>query len=254
MKALPLPVLLGAVTLLSTSACVEMGAPAVEQPERAAPVVESAPLPPGTYDLQSISYDDASGAYRVFLVGAPSGVAPLYQSTQLKLARLSDEDIAGGKKSALRVDADGTAAVLTPDFQIAFTHNVVEERQGQTVVVRQESSTWSPFMSAMTGMMIGNMLFAPRYYYPPPYVGGGRLAGFGGSGATQAAAAGEYTQKHGAPPKSAVLSKSGYSKMPSSSLKSTGSGAGANRLNSTKPAPARRSPFGGGGRGFGRRR
>lgn len=250
-----LTLLLGTAAVLTASAC-NLPAPegvADARPEKAAPVAESPALPQGAYDVQSISYDDASGAYRVFLLAPPAGHAPLYVSTQLRMARLSDEDLAAGKKSALVVDAEGAVATLTPDFQIAYTHNVTEERGGEVVVVRQETSTWSPFMSAMTGAMIGNMLFAPRYYYPPPYVGGGVLRGVGGSGATASLAAGDYAQKHGSAPKSTVLSKSGYSKMPSSSLKSTGSGAGASRLKTTKPvSPIRRSPFG--GRGFGRRR
>jgi len=143
--------------------------------------------------------------------------------------------------------------VLPPSFAIQYTHNVVEERGGQQVVVRQESSTWSPFMSAMTGVMVGNMLFGPRYYFPPPYMSGAPLAG-GVAGATKAQATQSYTSQHGKAPQSTRLASSGYAKAPSSSFKSTGSGAGASKLkqpSSGAPRPPKRS-FGGGG--FGRRR
>ena len=82
----------------------------------------------------------------------------------------------------------GAVVRLPQDFAVQYTHNVVEERGGQQVVIRQESSTWSPFMGVMTGMMVGNMLFGPRYYYPPPYMAGG-MSGVGGAGLSRQAAA-----------------------------------------------------------------
>ena len=261
-------------------------------PEKAVPVQVSPSLPTGSYEVQSISYDDADGAYRVFLVNPPAGHKPIYTALELPMARLSDEDLQAGKTSArLDVDqpgpavaadgvapaaaavdgpavaADGVAAAaaavavavvagpvvrLPQNFAVSFTHNVVEERGGQQVVVRQESSTWSPFMGVMTGMMVGNMLFGPRYYYPPPYMAGG-MNGIGGAGLTRQAAVSSYTQQHGKAPQSTRLSSSGYAKAPSSSMKASGSGAGSTRMKSagSSTGPAKRS-FGGGG--FGRRR
>jgi hypothetical protein len=190
------------------------------------------------------------------------------------MARLTDAEVAAGKASArLDVDqpappetvpADGSAATpggtvagavarLPQSFAIQYTHNVVEERNGQPVVIRQESSTWSPFMSAMAGVAVGNMLFGPRYYFPPPYMGGA-MTGFGGTGMTPTAAAQSYTQQHGKAPQATKLSQSGYAKAPSSSLKSTGAGAGSSRLKqpgTSTPMKAPRRSFGG---GFGRRR
>lgn len=224
-----------------------------ERVERAAPVKNSPPLPAGTYQIQSIAYDDADGAYRVFLLDPPPSTLPLYTSTELKLARITDEEIAAGNsKPRLVVDATGTAAHLPPEFAIQYTHNEVEERDGQTVVVQQHSSTWSPFMSAMAGAAVGNMLFGPRYYYPPPYVGGS-LVGFGGSGVTRADAATSYTQQHGKAPQPAKLSASGYSKS-TSGMKSSGKGIGSSRLKSTTKSAAPPRSKGGFGRGFGRRR
>lgn len=225
-----------------------------QQLERAQPVRESPPLPNGTYQIQSIAYDDADGAYRVFLIDPPPSTPPLYTTTKLQLARLTDEEIAAGDaKARLVVDGATVAGHLPTAFAIQYTHNEVEERDGQPVVVQQHSSTWSPFMSAMAGAAIGNMLFAPRYYYPPPYVGGG-LTGFGGAGATPAAAQASYTQQHGKAPQAARLSTSGYAKAPSTKMKSTGKGIGSTRLKAPKSTGLPRSKGSFGRGGFGRRR
>ena len=73
-------------------------------PEKAVPVQVSPSLPTGSYEVQSISYDDADGAYRVFLVNPPAGHKPIYTALELPMARLSDEDLQAGKTSA-RLDA-----------------------------------------------------------------------------------------------------------------------------------------------------
>jgi hypothetical protein len=229
--------------------------PAEEEPPpqlEAVRVVESPPLPAGTYQIQSISYDDATDAYDVFLLDPPPGTAPKFTTTQLRMARLDDEAIAAGKKSELRVDAEGPAAHLTPDFSIAYTHNVLEQRGNDVVVVRQESSAWSPFMSMMAGAAIGNMLFAPRYYYPPPYVGGGMLSGYGGVGTSRVDASRAYQATHGAPPQATRVATTGTTlkRAPTGSLRPSGVGAGSSRLGTPTRAPARRPSigFGGGGR------
>jgi hypothetical protein len=233
--------------------------PPGEQPEPVPPLRESPPLPAGTYQIQSIHYDDASGAYDVFLLDPPAGTKPKYVTTHLRFQRLTDDEVASGQKAKLIVDdnaaadeAGGPVAHLPPDFQIEYTHNVVEERMGQPVVVRTEHSMWSPFL---TGMLIGHM-FSPMYYYPPPYRPGGTLTGVGGFGNTRSLAEQSYTRSTGAPPQSSRLAKSGFAKMPSASgLKSSGTGAGSSRLSGSKPTkpsqPAPRRSFGG---GFGRRR
>ena len=87
----------------------------------------------------------------------------------------------------------------------------------------------------------------------PPSLCYGRHTGYGGYGAPRVAAQSAFQQSHGSLPQPAKLSKSGYAKAPTSSLKSTGSGAGSSRLKSGAPTSGRpKSSFGGGG--FGRRR
>lgn len=213
------------------------------------PVKSSPALPAGSYEVQSVSYDDATGQYRVFILGAPDGTKPLYESHDIRMARLEDAEIEAGKKSSI-VFGDGAPTLrLTPDFQIAYVHNVTEQQvdpstgREETVIVRQETSSWSPFLSAMAGAAVGNMLFAPRYYYPPPYAAG-PMVGYGSA-----------TSHPLPPPRVARLSRTGMSPkaVPPSSLRPSGSGAGANKWRSfSKPqSPSRGRSFGFGG---GRRR
>jgi hypothetical protein len=122
----------------------------------------------------------------------------------------------------------------------------------ETVVVGQQTSSWSPFFAGMTGAMIGNMLFAPRYYYPPPYAAGGMM-GYGGYGDTRQIASQSYAQRYGSEPQASRLSKTGMAprRVSQDSLRSTGSGAGASRMKQPSRVPARpRRSVG----GFGRRR
>lgn len=222
------------------------------------PIERSPPLPRGAYDVQSVSYDDATGVYQMFLLGTPPGTPAAYRSNDLRMARIEDSALASGKKSYLEVNDSAPTLYLTPDFSIAYVHNVTEEQvnprtgEPELVVLRQETSTWSPFMSAMAGAAVGNMLFAPRYYYPPPY-SPGSMAGYGSVGMTRSLASEQYTQRFGREPQAARVSKTGIAprRTDTGSLRPTGRGAGAStfsRGNSWKPSKPTRS-F-----GFGRRR
>lgn len=255
MRTLPFLPSLSLAVLVGVGAATLGCSPREEPLEAVPPVKESPALPPGSYPIQTMHYDDADGAYRAFLLNAPPSQTGPYVSKELRMARLTDEEIAAGATSAVVVDAEGPVAKLTPDFAIQYTHNVTEEMQNpstgrtETVVVRQETSTWSPFMSAMAGMAVANMLFSPMYYYPPPYVRGSVLVGSGGFGATRVAAQQSFQTNHGTMPQSTKLSQSGFSKKPSASMKATGSGAGSSRMTkpstSTKPKSSFGSGFGG---------
>lgn len=249
------PFLFGAVLLGLSSVPLVACLKEPEQLEKARPVTESPALPPGNYVVQSLSYDDADGAYRAFLLEAPPALKGPFTTTSLRMARLTDEEIAAGLGTHLSVDAEGTTAKLTPEFAIQYTHNVTEDivdpqsGRTETVVVRQESSTWSPFMGMMAGMAISNMLFSPMYHYPPPYMRGSALMGSGGYGPTRVDAQRSFQSNHGSLPQSAKLSQSGFSKKPSASMKSTGSGAGSSRM--AKPTTSTPKPRSGFGSGFG---
>lgn len=225
-------------------------------------------IPSGRYPIQQATYDDADGTYTLMLLNTPPGIPSLYRSANLQLARLTDEQIAQGEKSALEVDGDKAALYLTEDFRIEYVHNVTETKPDpqtggtQSVVVRQESSFWSPFAGALAGQALGNLLFAPRYYVPPVYQSGG-LRGFGGYGSTYGQAVDRYQEKHNSPPpavknRQTLRTTGSLRRSPSSSVsgsksstkatKSSGSGFGTSRLKSSgsfsSPRPKSNSSFG----------
>lgn len=252
METLSMNTLLVAAALgIVLSACAEQPEPPGRGP--------SAPtLPAGTYEVQSAGYEDVTGTYSILVLGAPAGHRALYRGADVRMARITDEALAAGKASHLTVD-DGQAPTLylTPDFQLSYTHSVVEPSagslaEGQTpVIVRQETSSWSPFASAMAGAAVANMLFAPRYYFPPPYAAGA-LRGYGSAGESKDLAKQQYSQKFGREPQSGRLSRTGdINRAPrADSLRSSGKGSGSSRLGKGEASPPRKPlrTFGGGRR------
>jgi hypothetical protein len=232
-------------------------------------------LPEGTYSVQQATYDDANGEYSIMLLNTPPGTPSVYRTTDLQMARLTDEEISAGKKSYLESQNNQAVLHLTEDFKIAYVHNVTETQtnpqtgQPQTVVVRQESSFWTPFAGALAGQVVGNLLFRPHYYMPPVYQPGVALIGYGGYGTSYSQAVERYQTRYQAPPL-AVKNRqtlrttgrlnspsrnqpSAVRRTPSSASRSTGSGFGSSNLrpsNSSRPTRTERSTssFGSGGR------
>lgn len=245
-------------------------------------------LADGQYPVQQATYNDANGQYTLMLLNTPSGTSPVFRTTNLQLARLTDADIAAGKKSYVAVNNGQPALYLTEDFKIEYVHNVTETRadpqtgEPRTVVVRQESNFWTPFAGALAGQALGNLLFSPRYYVPPVYQSGGTLFGYGGYGNTYNQAVERYQTRYQAPPP-AVRNRQAFrttgrfsspaSEEPTTTRRvptqygsrSSGSGYGSSTLRrSNQSTPYKRSPsrFGSsgrsrsfsGGRSFGSRR
>ncbi|MGB3532772.1 MAG: hypothetical protein WBA13_04555 [Microcoleaceae cyanobacterium] len=160
----------------------------------------------GEYPLQQAQYDDANGEYTFMLLNTPSGKSPVFRTSDVQMARLSDDDIAAGKQSYLEVKGDTAIAYISEDFKIEYVHNVTETvtnpqtGQPQTVVVRQQSSFWTPFAASIAGNMVANALFAPRYYVPPVYQPGRPLTGVGGYGNTYQSAVSQYQTRYNQPP------------------------------------------------------
>ena len=135
-----------------------------------------------------------------------------------------------------------------------------------TVVVRQESSFWTPFAASFAGSAIANTLFAPHYYVPPVYVSGSPLMGYGGYGSSYNQAVDQYRTRYNSPPaavkNSTTLRTTGNirNSSPNSSVnrstspnsnRSTGSGFGATNLHQSpnKGSTQQRKPsFGSGSR------
>lgn len=236
-------------------------------------------LSDGQYPVQQATYNDADGEYTVMLLNTKPGESSAYRTTNLQMAQLTDEEVAKGQQSYLKLENNQASMHIAKDFKIDYVHNVTEEKAnpqtGQTerVIVRQESSFWSPFAGALAGQVVGNLLFRPQYYVPPMYQPGGIL-GFGGYGSSYNQAVTVYQQRYSAPPaavrnRQTVRSTSNL-RTPSTSTqrrttgsgtsdRSTGAGAGTNTLrrsnNPSQTKPSRNS-FGSGSRSrsSGRRR
>ncbi|MGF1541783.1 MAG: hypothetical protein ACFCU5_15270 [Pleurocapsa sp.] len=240
-------------------------------------------LADGKYPVQQATYDDASGEYSLMLLNTPAGSPPILRTTQLQMARLSDDAIASGEKTYVEVENNQPVMYLTEDFRIEYVHNVTETQsdpqtgQPQTVVVRRESNFWTPFAGALAGQAIGSLLFRPQYYVPPVYQPGGVLTGYGGYGNSYSQAVNRYQERYNAPPAAVTnrrtLRTTGnlrntvnrttnkFSQPTNNKSRATGSGVGSSTLRSSgKTRQFQRSPgFGSSrptmrNRGFGGRR
>lgn len=255
------------------------------------PTVAAAPspttLPDGKYPVQQASYNDLEGDYTLMLLNTAPGQSSLFQSADLPMARLTDEEISAGEKSYLKVENGQPSLHLTEDFRIEYVHNVTETQvnpqtgRQEVVVVRQEPSFWSPFAGALAGQAIGSLLFTPHYYFPPVYVPGRVMTGYGGYGRTYGQAVERYQAQNKTVPnavRNRQLRTSGQLRAPSAARPTTarpktsvnrpsGSGFGSTNLRpnaaprpkatarpggfgSVRPRPS----FGGGMRGGGFRR
>ncbi|MEB3189839.1 MAG: hypothetical protein VKL42_05810 [Snowella sp.] len=232
-----------------------------------APKIENQ-ITSGRYSVQQATYDDSNGVYSLMLLGTPAGKSPTYQTEALQMARLTDEDIKKGEKTYVQINGDQAELYLTEDFKIEYVHNVTEVQnnpqtgQKETVVVRQESSFWTPFAGALAGQALGSLLFRPQYYVPPMY-SGGPLTGYGGYGSSYGQAVNTYRSRYNsAPPveknRQTLRTTGNLRQYPSSSAnkanrkpsynstKSSGSGFGSSRLKSSGSSYSspRRSSFG----------
>ena len=220
--------------------------------------ISSSILPDGKYPVQQASYDDADGVYSLMLLNTPSGDSPNFRTQRLQMARLSDQQTKDNVKTFLDISHQEPILYLSEDFKIEYVHAVTQATtnpqtgERQEIVVRRESSAWSPFLGALAGQAIGNALFQPRYYVPPMYQGSS-MRGFGGYGNSYNSAVENYSNRYNQPPASVrnrqVLRSSGG--FGSSSFgskysnKSSGSGFSSSRLSSYgRNSSFNRSSFG----------
>lgn len=208
-------------------------------------------LADGKYPVQQATYNDADGEYNLMLLNTPAGVPPVYRSTNLQMARLTEEAVKNGEKTYLDISGDQAVMYLTEDFRIEYVHNVTESQtnpqtgEQQTVVVRRESSFWTPFAGALAGQALGSMLFRPQYYMPPVYQPGVVLSGYGGYGSSYNQAVESYRSTYNAPPpavtnRQTLRTSGSLRKSPSTTVnkpatspdktKSSGSGYGSSDL------------------------
>ncbi len=259
------------VIFMSLSLCwttVGCGSTNVNQPQQnfknnVASVPNS--ISDGKYPIQQATYDDATGEYSLMLLNTPPGSPPVIRTANIQMARLSDEEIAEGEKSYLKVDNKEPVMYITEDFKIEYVHNVTETQtnpqtgQTETVVVRRESNFWTPFAGALAGQALGSLLFRPQYYVPPMYQPGGVLTGYGGYGSNYSQAVNRYQDRYNAPPAAVknrqTLRSAGnvrnsrtsnkFNKPRTGNSRATGSGVGSSTLRgSGKTRTKPRSGFG----------
>jgi hypothetical protein len=195
------------IALNTPAAEIRTQLPAENVPPGSNAASNSQNLSDGEYPVQQATYEDSDGEYTLMLLDSPVAT---YRTTQLQMARLTDEQIQAGKKSYLKVENQQPVFYLTEDFKINYTHNIVEQRpnpttgQTESVVVRQESNFWSPFLGSVAGniagQVIGNMIFRPQHYVPPQYQSGVPMRGYGGYGQRYDDAIGNYRQRYNEPP------------------------------------------------------
>ncbi|MBW4578354.1 MAG: hypothetical protein KME42_02130 [Tildeniella nuda ZEHNDER 1965/U140] len=273
-----------ALTLIFTSVgcgnpdADKSNADARSQPTQSTSPAAQSRLSDGEYPVQQATYNDDGGEYNVALLNTKPGESSAFRATNLQMARLTNEEVAAGKKSYLKVEKGQPSLYLTEDFKIEYVHNVTETQNNpqtgrqETVVVRQESNFWTPFAGALAGQALGSLLFRPQYYMPPAYQPGVPMAGYGGYGSSYNQAVNSYQSRYQAPPaavRNNQLRTTGQLRTPSTntsrtrntgqSNRSTGSGFGNSTLRqSDRPSGSYRSPSRGfgssGSRSFGGRR
>ncbi|BAQ65014.1 superfamily II DNA and RNA helicases [Geminocystis sp. NIES-3709] len=215
----------------------------------------------GQYPVQQATFNDVDGEYTLMLLNTPAGSSPLFRTTNLQMARLTDEEIKNGQQTFVEINGNEAIMHLTEDFRIEYVHNETETvtnpntGQQETVIVRQQSSFWSPFAGALAGQALGSMLFRPQYYVPPVYQSGGNLTGFGGYGSSYDQAVQSYrTNNNAIPPveknrqsvrtTGTIKNSSGTSinKVNTNSTKGTGSGVGSSNLKTSGTSSKAKQP------------
>jgi len=186
-----------AILCFTTAACGSSTTSAVSTPN---PVQSR--LADGQYPVQQATYNDADGSYRLFLLNASPSV---FTTTDLRMARLTEAETSAGQSSYLDIKSGQSSLHLSENFKIEYVHAVTENRtnpqtgRSEVVVVRQESSFWTPFAGALAGQMVANLLFTPQYYVPPVYQRG-IMTGYGGYGSTYSQAVDRYQTRYQQPP------------------------------------------------------
>jgi hypothetical protein len=233
------------------------------------------PIADGKYPVQQATYNDADGEYTLMLLNTPAGTPPVYRSTKLQMARLTDEEIKAGEKTYFKSEKGEVSLHMPEDFKVEYVHNVTQAQtnpqtgQKESVVVRQESSFWKPFAGAVAGQVAGqvisNMFFRPQYYMPPQYNSGG-MQGYGGYGNNYGQAVQSYQTRYNTQPPAVVnrttlrttgrLNNNNFNRNNNTNrsverTRSTGSGFGSSTLRQSDRSRPTVRPSGGSSRSFG---
>ena len=234
------------------------------------------PIADGKYPVQQATYNDADGEYTLMLLNTPAGTPPVYRSTKLQMARLTDEEIKAGEKTYFKSENGQVSLHMPEDFKVEYVHNVTQSQtnaqtgQKENVVVRQESSFWKPFAGAVAGQVAGQvistMFFKPQYSVPPHYNSGG-MQGYGGYGNNYGQAVQSYQTRYNTQPPAVVnrttlrttgrlnnndnFNRTNNHPNRTERTRSTGSGFGSSTLRQSDRSRPTVRPSGGSNRSFG---
>ena len=202
---------IGAIGAIGASGCTKGAVVSAGAVDAGLPV---GVVPAGTRQLERLQYNDVNDMYRLFLAGRANAKEP--ERVQfLRLAHLSDAELAKGKKPYVKADANGPVAYLGAGFNIGILHGFAEQRadaatgKNVNVITRTEKRWWDPFGGKK--LLDGADPYAePQFLYPPPVSGEQLVVGVGGHGATKEAAAESYRAQFGAMPQAVKLRNEGF--------------------------------------------
>ena len=198
-------VLLCFLSAVGTTACFNQDDKSLpsQAPGVSPQVKTECPLPPGKYDVQSLTFQSSAGSYSIFIVGAASCVKQPVSLTAVRLARI--ETAGGTAKAQLEVaSAEDPTLYLTENYKIEMRNAVVEGNQ----VVREETSSWMPFLAgaagaAVAGVAMNAMFNKPNYYQPPPpRPGMADVRGYGSAAPNYKESVSNYQSKYNSLPQS----------------------------------------------------
>jgi hypothetical protein len=79
------------------------------------------PIAEGKYPVQQATYNDADGEYTLMLLNTPAGTPPVYRSTKLQMARLTDEEIKAGEKTYFKSEKGQVSLQRTSKLNTSIT-------------------------------------------------------------------------------------------------------------------------------------
>jgi len=72
-------------------------------------------IPSGQYPVQQATFNDVDGEYNLMLLNTPSGSRPNFMTTDLQMARLTDEEIEAGKQTYVEINGSDAVMHLTEE-------------------------------------------------------------------------------------------------------------------------------------------
>src|SRR6476619_2593933 len=88
----------------TTLACGETPSVQSQAPNANVSTAPTQKIPSGQYPVQQATYNDGNGEYSLVLLNTPPGVPAVFRTSDLQMARLTDEEVAAKQQNYLKVD------------------------------------------------------------------------------------------------------------------------------------------------------